>query len=92
MLRGAVTFGEDFEENYMKRIFNLNKGMTQAISHFSRYEDASVHNYNTIREYSGKRYLIAEGKIANFYNYVSISLAILSATIFIADNSKIIDI
>jgi hypothetical protein len=42
MLRGAVTFGEDFEENYMKQIFTLEKGMTQAISHFSRYEDANV--------------------------------------------------
>ena len=42
MLRGAVTFGEDFEEKYMKQIFSLEKGMTQAISHFSRYEDASI--------------------------------------------------
>jgi hypothetical protein len=42
MLRGAVTFGEDFEQNYMKEIFALEKGMTQAVSHFSRHEDASV--------------------------------------------------
>lgn len=42
MLRGAVTFGEDFEQKYMKQIFHLEKGMTQAISHFSRFEDASV--------------------------------------------------
>jgi hypothetical protein len=40
MLRGAVTFGEDFEQNYMKQIFELDKGMTQAISHYSRYADA----------------------------------------------------
>jgi hypothetical protein len=40
MLRGAVTFGEDFEEHYMKKIFDLNKGMTQAISHYSRFQDA----------------------------------------------------
>src|SRR3546814_15953042 len=39
MLRGAVTFGEDFEQTYMKRIFDLDKGMTQAISHFSRHQD-----------------------------------------------------
>src|SRR5687768_5062969 len=26
MLRGAVTFGEDFEQHYMKQIFNLEKG------------------------------------------------------------------
>ena len=42
MLRGAVTFGEDFEQTYMREIFDLEKGMTQAISHFSRFEDASV--------------------------------------------------
>jgi hypothetical protein len=42
MLRGAVAFGEDFEQKYMKVIFTLQKGMTQAISHFSRHEDASV--------------------------------------------------
>ena len=42
MLRGAVAFGEDFEQNYMKEIFSLQKGMTQAISHFSRHTDASV--------------------------------------------------
>jgi hypothetical protein len=35
MFRGAVSFGEDFEQNYMKQIFDLEKGMTQAISHFS---------------------------------------------------------
>jgi hypothetical protein len=40
MLRGAVTFGEDFEQHYMKQIFDLDKGMTQAISHFSRRQDA----------------------------------------------------
>ncbi len=44
MLRGAVTFGEDFEQNYMKKIFELEKGMTGAISHFSRSADASVDN------------------------------------------------
>jgi hypothetical protein len=41
MLRGAVTFNEDFERNYMKDIFSLEKGMTEAISHFSRYKDAA---------------------------------------------------
>jgi hypothetical protein len=42
MLRGSVAFGEDFEENYMKDIFKLNKGMTQAMSHFSRFQDAVI--------------------------------------------------
>ncbi len=49
MLRGAVTFGEDFVVNYMSQIFQLEKGMTQAISHFSRFDDARV-------DRSGERY------------------------------------
>ncbi len=33
MLRGAVTFGEDSEENYMKQIFDLGSGLiTSSIS------------------------------------------------------------
>lgn len=51
MLRGAVTFGEDFEEKYMKKIFELDKGMTQAISHFSRHDDAD----SEISENTGKK-------------------------------------
>jgi hypothetical protein len=39
MLRGAVAFGEDLEEAHLRRALHLNKGMTQAISHFSRYAD-----------------------------------------------------
>jgi hypothetical protein len=68
MLRGAVTFGEDFEQNYMKKIFDLDKGMTQAISHYSRYEDA----YRQIDDagrylYKGKKEVSAEDKINGFY-------------------------
>src|SRR5688572_20353190 len=39
MLRGVVAFGEDFEENYLKQIVSLDKGMTQAISFYRRYDD-----------------------------------------------------
>jgi hypothetical protein len=53
MLRGAVAFGEDFEENYMKEIFDLHKGMTQAISHFSRHQDAKVTTKGKKYDYSG---------------------------------------
>lgn len=67
MLRGAVTFGEDFEQNYMKEIFALEKGMTQAISHFSRYEDASVTTQNGKYTYSGQDRRNALVKIRNFY-------------------------
>ena len=68
MLRGAVAFGEDFEETYMKKIFELDKGMTQSISHFSRYEDAKTEisesgNYC----YKGSKLITAEHKIRKFY-------------------------
>jgi hypothetical protein len=68
MLRGAVTFGEDFEEHYMKRIFKLEKGMTQAISHFSRYSDASKKVGSDGKyKYQGRNPISAEEKIRNFY-------------------------
>jgi hypothetical protein len=54
MLRGAVAFGEDFEENYMKQIFDLEKGMTRAISHFSRHDDADVDRTSKRYRYLGK--------------------------------------
>ncbi len=70
MLRGAVTFGEDFEENYMKQIFDLNKGMTQAISHFSRYGDAGREFAPDGKYvYTGTKSVTAEEKIKQFYKY-----------------------
>jgi hypothetical protein len=68
MLRGAVTFGEDFEENYMKEIFDLEKGMTQAISHFSRYSDAAKKRTQSGKyHYLGVTQITAEDKIRSFY-------------------------
>lgn len=69
MLRGAVTFGEDFEEHYMKQIFSLDKGMTQVISHFSRYDDAGKsRDLETNRyHYTGAKEVTAEKKIKRFY-------------------------
>ncbi len=46
MLRGAVTFGEDFEEHYMKQIFDLDKGMTQAILACTRFRRHQVRCFN----------------------------------------------
>ena len=70
MLHGAVAFGEDFEDNYMKKIFELEKGMTQSISHFSRYEDATTEILeNENYHYKGSQLIIAEHKIARFYKH-----------------------
>src|SRR5260370_11140076 len=68
MLRRAVSFGEDFEQAYMKQIFYLEQGMTQAISHFSRYEDAAVSPKEGGKYiYSGAKRKDALVKIRIFY-------------------------
>lgn len=90
MLRGAVTFGEDFEENYMKQIFNLDKGMTQTISHYSRYQDASKERKSDGRyKYKGNTEISAEDKIRSFYNRAIIFLIIAAIFLFIVDNITI---
>ncbi len=87
MLRGAVTFGEDFEENYMKQIFSLNKGMTQAISHFSRYQDAGKTTSSTGKyAYTGKVQITAEDKIRQFYKYTIRFLWGASFALFLVTN------
>jgi hypothetical protein len=87
MLRGAVTFGEDFEENYMKRIIELDKGMTQAISHFSRYADARTEKSSAGKFiYSGAVRVTAEDKIREFYKRTMRFLWIAAFALFIVTN------
>lgn len=80
MLRGAVAFGEDLENNHLKAKLGLDKGMTQAISHFSRHPNATA---KPATESSKCEYLTGEGeinagnKIKNFYIFVIASLVIV---------------
>jgi hypothetical protein len=84
MLRGAVSFGEDFEQQYMKQIFDLEKGMTQAISHFSRHADAAVTTGpNTKFIYGGISRKNAEDKIRKFYNYCTFALIGMAVGVFL---------
>ncbi len=83
MLRGAVTFGEDFEQAYMKEIFVLDKGMTQAISHFSRHDDAGFDLVDGKYVYRGTDRLTAEKKIQRFYRFSIGSLAVLAIILFV---------
>ncbi|MGH6856248.1 MAG: hypothetical protein ACRECP_01055 [Methylocella sp.] len=83
MLRGAVTFGEDFEQNYMKQIFCLEKGMTQAISHFSRFDDAKIEVQNGKYQYQGQKKKDALTKIKLFYGVSISTLAGLALVLFI---------
>jgi hypothetical protein len=85
MLRGAVTFNEDFERNYMKEIFGLQKGMTEAISHFSRFEDAAV----TLQPdgkylYGGEKKKNALTKIRKFYRFSIGMLCVMGVCLFFA--------
>ncbi|MER9886834.1 hypothetical protein NKJ48_14280 [Mesorhizobium sp. M0114] len=87
MLRGAVTFGEDFEENYMKKIFDLEKGMTQSISHYSRFSDASVCKKESGRyHYKGDRRVTAYDKIKSFYSSLLFYIYTAAFLLFIATN------
>jgi hypothetical protein len=85
MLRGAVAFNEDFERNYMKEIFALQKGMTEAISHYSRCEDAGADvQADGKNAYTGEIKKNAQTKIRKFY-YVSIgTLFVVSVFLFFA--------
>jgi hypothetical protein len=82
MLRGAVTFGEDFEENYMKQIFELDKGMTQAISHYSRFDDAGIDRKNIKYLYTGETRKSAEVKVRRFYRVSIWTLVALAVGLF----------
>ena len=82
MLRGSVTFGEDFEENYMKQIFDLEKGMTQAISHYSRHGDAKVDRTGPKYHYSGMDRRTAEEKVRRFYRVSIITLFVTAGILF----------
>jgi hypothetical protein len=85
MLRGAVAFGEDFEQNYMKQIFSLEKGMTPAISHFSRHEDAHViPQKNGKYKYGGTSRRNALDKIRSFYRFSIAALCVVGMGLFFA--------
>jgi hypothetical protein len=88
MLRGAVTFGEDFEQNYMKKIFQLDKGMTQAISHFSRYDDAGYTVVDGKYVYTGANKFSAEKKIRKFYTFVIAALVLSALVLLLATASR----
>jgi hypothetical protein len=90
MLRGAVAFGEDFEQTYMKEIFELEKGMTQAISHFSRHDTAKVILRDGKYVYVGTDELTAEVKIARFYRFSIGSLLVLAAILFLTTSDMAI--
>jgi hypothetical protein len=77
----------------MKQIFDLDKGMTQAISHFSRHQDAGK---ETVPEtgkyrYTGKGEGSAEDKIRSFYERTRWFLWLGAAAFLLVTNVEAID-
>jgi hypothetical protein len=65
MLRGAVAFNEEFEEKNLLSVFGTEKGLTQAISFFSRHPDAKYDKVYS-RMHEGRRHF-AGNRISLFY-------------------------
>lgn len=84
MLRGAVYFGEDFEAKHMMAKLGLQKGMTQAISHFSRLSDAAVTAGQAGYVYTGSKKKSAGDKVRNFYKLALITLLAAASVTFYA--------
>jgi hypothetical protein len=78
MLRGAVTFGEDLEARHLRKLIGGEKGMTEAISHFSRYGDAKVILDENGYNYTGVKKRNALDKLKSFYSWVIYSSIIAS--------------
>ncbi|MFV8557491.1 hypothetical protein ACNQ62_05405 [Sulfitobacter sp. SBS6] len=89
MLRGAVTFGEDFERNCLVPMVGLRKGMTCSISHFSRFTDASAQEDETGKNhYGGNIKVSAHDKIRSFYRATQGFLALAAVALLIFTNSS----
>lgn len=87
MLRGAVHFGEELERvHLLNNVLSTSKGLTQAVSHFSRYRDAKTELSSTKPgfDYLGKDKVSAHRKIRMFYRIVISVLMGLSFAIMIA--------
>lgn len=86
MLRGAVTFGVDLEEKWITPRLGLDKGMTQAILHYSRASDANTTRNNGKLVYTGSKEVRAETKIKRFYRFVMWSLFAAATLVFYLTN------
>ncbi len=65
MLRGAVAFNEDLEQKTLRAVFGTEKGLTEAITFFSRHPDAKLVDGHYLPEERESRY--AGNRISHFY-------------------------
>jgi hypothetical protein len=89
MLRGAVAFGEELEERRLRPLLGVEKGMTQAISHFSRKSDARMTIEAGRAQYSGAKEETAEKKLTLFYRVVIAFLFFSAAALLLIGNLSI---
>jgi hypothetical protein len=93
MLRGAVAFGEDLEQQHIRESLapGLKKGMTEAISYFSRNSDAKFVSRleaeeRDIDQYRAGKERTAEDKVRLFYYRTAALLLVVVALLFIYPN------
>lgn len=75
MLRGAVAFNEELEEKHLRSLFGTEKGLTQAISFYSRHTDASYSDGKYFRTHEHTRHY-AGNRITHFYVVMIIVLVV----------------
>jgi hypothetical protein len=64
----------------------MEKGMTQAISHYSRFDDAEVDGTGERYRYKGIKQKSAELKVRRFYTVSILTLFILALALFFLTN------
>jgi hypothetical protein len=73
MLRGAVAFNEQFEQNNLLDLFRTEKGLTQAISFFSRNPNAALEQNSFVLR-GGRHPHYAGNRIIVFYFLMIVAL------------------
>jgi len=86
MLRGAVAFNEDFERTNLREFFGTEKGLTQAISFFSRHPGARLENGKYLDKRT-HRLQVAGDRISHFY-WLLISSLMLAGIVLIWAGAK----
>ena len=83
MLRGAVAFNEDFEQRNLLTLFGTEKGLTQAISFFSRHPGAHLKEGKYF-ESRAQQVQKAGVRISTFYWIMITALAVAGIALIVA--------
>lgn len=88
MLRGVQSFGEDLEEQHLRPVVigGVSKGLSQAIAHFSRYEDAAISKDGRRQVYIGTVEHTARDRVKHFYTLAAAAPAVVAVLALAATN------